>query len=136
MKRIPISILLLFIFCSNTLNAQDKPKQPTSKASHFIFAEVLVVNYTFHQQFLNDRTRLGFGVAAGFGLRIPLINNTFNMNFETDEGTYSLAAFQDIYTELLKLQFIYGYYLSENFILQVSPYAGYSGDTDPPIRSY
>jgi len=130
MKHISISILLLFVFSSNALNAQDKAKQPISKASHFIFAEALAVNYTFHQQFLNDRTRLGFGVTAGFGLRFPLINTTFNMNFVTGEGTYSLYAFQDIYTELLKLQFIYGYYISEDFILQVSPYVstGYFGD--------
>jgi hypothetical protein len=130
MKRISILFLLLFVFYSNALNAQYKPKQPTSKTSHFIFAEALAVNYTFHQQFLNDRIRLGFGLTGGYGIRFPLIKTTFNMNFENGEGTYSLAAFQDIYTEMLKLQLIYGYYLSENFILQVSPYVstGYFGD--------
>lgn len=130
MKRIPILILVLFLLCSNFLNAQTKPKQPTPKASHFILAEPLAINYTFHHQFLNDRTRLGFGVSAGFGIRFPIINTNFTMNFEDGEGTYSLAAFQDTYLELVKLQFIYSYYLSDDFILQVSPYisAGYFGD--------
>ncbi len=102
MKRIPILILVLFLLCSNFLNAQTKPKQPTSKASHFILAEPLAVNYTFHHQFLNDRTRLGFGLTAGFGLRFPLINSTFKMNFDGVEGIYSLDTFQDIYTETAK----------------------------------
>lgn len=130
MKRIPTLVLLIFVCCSNTLKAQDEPKQPISKASHFIFAEALAVNYTFHHQFLNDRTRFGFGVSGGFGLRFPLINSTFNMNFDGVEGTYSLDAFQETYAELLKLQLIYGYYLSEDFILQISPYVstGYFGD--------
>ena len=39
------------------------------------------------------------------------------MNFDGVEGIYSLEAFQETYVEMLKLQFIYGYYLSEDFFL-------------------
>jgi hypothetical protein len=77
--------------------AQNRPEPEIKTNQHMLLAEGLALNYSFHHKLKNQSSCLGIGLAAGMGMRLPVVNTSYQMAFDDGVGTETFDAFRFTY---------------------------------------
>jgi len=121
----------MFLLAHNIVNGQESAAKSTSRNMHLVLVEGLAINYSFYHKLQSGASMLGFGVTAGMGLRFPLVNSTFRIDFQDGTtGKTTLKAQGNYYVEMLKVQLIGAWPIRDKLFVQISSYVscGYFGD--------